>query len=57
MNHSEIDQVSLEMTRRVADRVRRNPALLEIAHGNLVRWSRQNAPVAIGYRQEIFYKL
>ena len=45
MNHSDIDQVSLEMARRVADRVRHNPALLKIAHGNLVRWSRQNAAV------------
>jgi len=45
MNHSEIDQVSLEMARRVADRVRHNPELLEIGRANLARWSRQNASV------------
>jgi hypothetical protein len=45
MNHSEIDQVSLEMARRVAERVRRNPELLEMARANLARWSRQNASV------------
>jgi hypothetical protein len=33
MNHSEIDQVSLEMARRVADRMRHNPELLEIGRG------------------------
>ncbi len=46
MKHSEIDQVSLEMAHRVADRVRLNPELLEIARANLARWSRQNASVA-----------
>jgi len=45
MNHREINQVSLEMARRVADRVQRNPELLEIARANLARWSRQNASV------------
>jgi hypothetical protein len=43
MNHSEIDQVSLEMARRVAERLRHNPELREIARANLARWSRQNA--------------
>ena len=43
MNHSEIDQVSLEMARRVAERLRHNPELREIAYANLARWSRQNA--------------
>jgi hypothetical protein len=46
MKHSEIDQASLEMARRVADRLRLNPQLLEIARANLARWSRQNAAVA-----------
>ncbi len=43
MKHSEINQVSLEMARRVADRLRLHPEVLEIARGNLARWSRQNA--------------
>jgi hypothetical protein len=45
MNHSENDQASLEMARAVADRLRRNPELLEIARANLARWSRQNDSV------------
>ncbi len=45
MNHLENDQASLEMARAVADRLRRNPELLEIARANLARWSRQNASV------------
>jgi Arc/MetJ family transcription regulator len=43
MNHSEIDQVSLEMARQVADRLRRNPKLLKNASANLTRWKQQNA--------------
>jgi hypothetical protein len=43
MNHSENDHASLEIARRVAERLRRNPDLLEIARANLARWSRQNA--------------
>jgi hypothetical protein len=43
MNHAEINQVSLEMGRRVADRLRARPELLEIARANLARWSVQNA--------------
>jgi hypothetical protein len=43
MNHSEIDQLSLELARREADRLRQNPELLEIGRANLARWSRQNA--------------
>jgi hypothetical protein len=43
MKHSEIDQVSLEMARQVADRLRRDPELLNVARANLARWSRQNA--------------
>lgn len=45
MKHSDIDQVSLEMARRVADRLRLDPELLVIARSNLARWSRQNASV------------
>ena len=43
MNHLETDQVSLELGRRVAERMRRQPDVLAIAQANLLRWSRQNA--------------
>lgn len=43
MNHLETDQVSLELARRVAERLRRHPELVDFARANLVRWSRQNA--------------
>jgi hypothetical protein len=43
MNHSEIDQVSLGLARRVADRLRLHPELIDFARSNLVRWSEQNA--------------
>ena len=43
MNHSEIDQVSLELARRVAERLRLRPELIDFARANLVRWSQQNA--------------
>ena len=43
MNHSEIDQVSLELARQVAERVRRRPELLDLARTNLTHWSRHNA--------------
>ena len=46
MNHSDSDQVSLEMARRVADRLRLHPESVEIARANLARWSRQNASVS-----------
>ena len=45
MNHSEIDQVSLELARRVAERLRSQPALLDVARANLVRWSQRNVSV------------
>jgi hypothetical protein len=43
MNHSETDQVSLELARRIAEKLRRQPEVIEAARDNLVRWSRQNA--------------
>jgi hypothetical protein len=43
MNHLDTDKVSLELARRVAERVRCRPEVLEIAHANLARWMRQNA--------------
>ena len=46
MQHEIHDEVSLEMGRRVAARIREQPALLEIARDNLARWLRQNADAA-----------
>ena len=43
MGHDVNDEVSLEMGRRVAARLRDEPALLQIAHDNLARWLRANA--------------
>ena len=43
MNHLETDQVSLELGRRIADRMRWQPAVLDFARANLVRWAHQNA--------------
>jgi hypothetical protein len=42
MNHSEIDQVSLELARRVAERLRRQPEVVDLARANLARWTQQN---------------
>ena len=43
MNHSETDQVSLELARRVAERLRWEPGVIDFARANLVRWSQQNS--------------
>ena len=43
MNHGNIDRVSLALGRQVADRLRRQPGLVDLARANLARWSRQNA--------------
>lgn len=40
--HQRIDQRSLAMHRAVADKLRADPGLIEVARGNLDRWSRQN---------------
>ena len=45
MNHSQTDQVSLELARRIAERMRRQPEVLDIARANLMRWSQQNFAV------------
>ena len=42
MNHSETDQVSLELARRVAERMRWQPEVVDFARANLRRWSQQN---------------
>lgn len=43
MKHFQTDQVSLELGRRVADRLRWQPELVAFARANLARWSRQNS--------------
>lgn len=43
MNHTTIDQVSLEIARQVAARVRQHPERVVAARANLARWSRLNA--------------
>src|SRR5206468_1754327 len=40
--HRRIDQRSLALHRAIADKLRANPALLEIARENLDRWSLAN---------------
>jgi hypothetical protein len=43
VQHEVHDEISLEIGRRVAARLRDEPALLQVARDNLVRWLRQNA--------------
>jgi len=43
VGHELTDEISLELGRRVAVRLRQQPELLRIAHGNLDRWTRLNA--------------
>lgn len=43
MSHELTDEISLELGRRTAARLRQQPDLLQLAHDNLARWSRQNA--------------
>jgi hypothetical protein len=43
MHHLEIDQVSLELARQVAERLRWRPEVLDIARANLARWSHLNS--------------
>lgn len=45
MSHELLDEISLELGRRTATRLRQQPDLLRLAHDNLARWSRQNANV------------
>ena len=42
VNHSKTDQVSLELARRIAERMRWQPELVDFARANLARWSQQN---------------
>ena len=43
MNHPETDQVSLELARRIAEKLRWQPEVIDFARANLARWSQQNA--------------
>ena len=43
MSHELLDEISLELGRRTAARLRQQPELLQLAHKNLARWSRLNA--------------
>ena len=43
VSHELIDEVSLELGRRTAVRLQQQPQLLQLAHDNLARWSKQNA--------------
>ena len=43
MSHELTDQISLELGRQVADRLRQRPELLQLAHANLARWTRLSA--------------
>jgi hypothetical protein len=43
MRHELIDEISLELGRRTAARLRQQPELLQVAHNNLARWSKHNA--------------
>jgi len=46
MQHAVLNEISLELGRRVAARLREQPTLLDAARDNLTRWSRQNADAA-----------
>lgn len=39
MTHSHLDHRSLMMHRIIAERLRLNPAMLEVARGNMARWN------------------
>lgn len=43
MSHELRDAISLELGRRTAERLRHQSHLLQLAHDNLARWSKQNA--------------
>jgi hypothetical protein len=43
VGHELTDEISLELGRRVAVRLRQQPGLLRVAQGNLSRWTRLNA--------------
>jgi hypothetical protein len=40
--HEVLDRISLELARRVAERLRRDPSLVQVGRDNLERWRKQN---------------
>ena len=42
MSHELLDDISLELGRRTASRLRQQPDLLQLAHENLDRWTQLN---------------
>jgi hypothetical protein len=42
VSHELLGEISLELGRRTAARLRQQPDLLQLAHDNLARWSNQN---------------
>jgi hypothetical protein len=43
VGHQLLDEISLELGRRTAARLRQQPELIQLSHENLARWSRLNA--------------
>ena len=43
MYHTETDQVSLELARRAAEKLRQQPEAVDFARANLARWSQRNS--------------
>jgi hypothetical protein len=43
MQHEVLDEISLELGRRVAARLREEPGVLQVARDNLARWLKVNA--------------
>jgi hypothetical protein len=43
VSHELLDEISLELSRRTAARLRQQPDLVALAHRNLARWSRLNS--------------
>jgi len=43
VSHELLNEISLELGRRTAARLRQQPDRLQLAHDNLAQWSKQNA--------------
>lgn len=61
VNHESIDAISLELGRRIAERLLQQPDLLRVAHENLDRWTLLNADASTLLRcyaewQEILHR-
>lgn len=52
MTHQEIDARSLALHRVVAAKLRRDPALLQVARDNLARWRSRATPSDLEYFRE-----